>query len=174
MARTPLKKLPPAWRRRWRRCLRDRDDRVVRQAIASARAAGGSTFDDDAERLGRDRARPPELRVAAWAALCAARPRIGPDDFAFLRAQLRRDKPPLLRLAAAKLSEPAGSTTVNSIGLSAVAGRGRAAGIAALARRLRAVQGPLCRRTPARRTVRSAGAPERVGRDAAPRARRLS
>jgi putative heme-binding domain-containing protein len=101
MARAPLRRWPPAWTEALGRSLRDRDDRVVRQAIASARAAGGSSFDEALSRLGRDPARPAELRVAAWAALAPRAARIGPDDFAFLRAQLRRDNPALLRLAAA-------------------------------------------------------------------------
>jgi putative membrane-bound dehydrogenase-like protein len=102
IARAPLKRLPPVWTEALGRSLRDHDDRVLRQAIAAARAMGGSTFDEDLRRLGSDPARPAELRVAAWAAVAPRAARIGPDDFAFLRAELRRDNPPLLRLAAAE------------------------------------------------------------------------
>jgi putative heme-binding domain-containing protein len=102
IGRAPLKRWPQVWTEALGRSLRDRDDRVARQAIAAARAVGGSTFDEVLRRLGRDSDRPAELRVAAWAAVAPRAAPIGPDDFAFLRAQFRRDNPPLLRLAAAE------------------------------------------------------------------------
>jgi len=102
LSRTALKELPPAWSDALARSLDDRDDRVVRQAIASARAAGGASFDEALRKLGRDRSRPDELRVAAWAAVAPRAPEIDEADFAFLRGQLVSDKTPLLRLAAAE------------------------------------------------------------------------
>lgn len=102
MARAPLKQFPPAWTEALNRSLRHRDDRVVSQAIATARAVGARTFDELLGGLGSDPSRPAELRAAAWAAVAPRAAGIGPDDFAFLRAQLRRDNLPLLRLAAAE------------------------------------------------------------------------
>ncbi len=102
IGRSPVKRLPPTWTEALGRSLRDRDDGMVRQAIASARAVGDSTFDEVIRRLGSEESRPAELRVAAWAAIAPRAAGIGSADFAFLRAQLRRDNPPLLRLAAAE------------------------------------------------------------------------
>jgi putative heme-binding domain-containing protein len=98
---TSLKPLPPVWVEALRGCLHDRQDSVVRQAIATARAVGGSAFDDALEQLGHDPSRSAEVRVAAWAAAARRTPEIGAGDFAFLRSQLRGDTPPLLRRAAA-------------------------------------------------------------------------
>jgi putative heme-binding domain-containing protein len=102
LSRTPLKALPPAWSEGLARSLKDRDDRVVRQAIASVRTTGGSAFDETLRELASDRSRPDDLRVAAWAALGPRAPAIDAAAFEFLRAQLRSDRPPLLRLAAAE------------------------------------------------------------------------
>jgi putative membrane-bound dehydrogenase-like protein len=101
-SRTSLKELPASWCDALARSLEERDDRVVRQAIATVRAAGGSSFDAALKDLGGDRSRPGELRVAALAALAPRAAGIDPDDFEFLRDQLLPDKTPLLRLAAAE------------------------------------------------------------------------
>ena len=102
LSRVPLKGLPPRWTEALGRCLRDHDARVVRQAIAAARAVGDVAFDEALRELSGDRSRPAEIRVAAWAAVAPRTAGIGPDDLAFLRAQLHRDNPPLLRRAAAE------------------------------------------------------------------------
>ena len=101
ISRTSLKKLPTAWVGALRHCLEDRDDRVARQSIATARTAAGKDFDDLLERLGHDPSRSPEVRVTAWEAVARRAAGIGADDFAFLRDQLRGEQPPLIRRAAA-------------------------------------------------------------------------
>ena len=101
MSRTPLKKLPPAWIAVLGQCLKHGNDQVVRQTIATVRAVGGGALDPILHELGRDPSRPADLRVAAWVAVAPRAAELGPDDFAFLRNQIRSDTAPLIRLAAA-------------------------------------------------------------------------
>ncbi|MCI0462830.1 MAG: HEAT repeat domain-containing protein [Gemmataceae bacterium] len=102
LSRTSLKKLPPVWVEALQRCLEDRDDQMVRQAIATVRAVGGTDFDTALGQLGRDQSRSAEVRVAAWGTVAPRAAEIRPEEVMFLRAQLAQEKPPLLRRAAAE------------------------------------------------------------------------
>jgi putative membrane-bound dehydrogenase-like protein len=103
MARAPLQKLPAAWLRALEGPLHSRSAAVVRQAVATVRAAGVADFDRTLLELAKDPNRPPALRVAA---LAAAAPRLGPPGpavFDFVIKQLDKGAPPLERLAAAEV-----------------------------------------------------------------------
>jgi putative heme-binding domain-containing protein len=101
IARAPLDKLPEAWVAEVARGLRDRDERVVRQAVATLRAGRVTEFDPVLLRLAQDRERSIALRVAALSAAVARLPNLDPGLFDFLRAQLDPERPPLVRLEAA-------------------------------------------------------------------------
>jgi len=101
IAQAPLDKPPLTWVVELRWALEDKDERVVRQAVADLRTAGVADFDAALLRLASQEARPTQLRVEA---LAAAAPRITHLDkahFNFLTKCLDKDQPPLLRLAAA-------------------------------------------------------------------------
>ena len=102
MARALPERFPPTWLGEARWALDDRDERVVRQAVALLRAAAAGDFDEALLRLSRDGARSPELRVEA---LRAAAPRLAKMDgalFRFLLSCMEKDQAPLLRLSAAE------------------------------------------------------------------------
>jgi putative heme-binding domain-containing protein len=103
MARVPLKKLPAAWVRELGHHLRDRSGRIVRQTVATIRAAGVSDFDGALLDLAKDKGRPAGLRVAALAAAAPRLKRTEPPVFVFLVKQLDKDGQPLARLAAAEV-----------------------------------------------------------------------
>jgi putative heme-binding domain-containing protein len=102
MAQAPLEPLPAAWVRELGRCLDDRENRVVRQAIVTLRGRGRKDFDDRLRRLATDASRPAEIRVAAAAAAAPRLTQVEAPLFAFLLAQLDPKHPPLARLAAAE------------------------------------------------------------------------
>src|SRR5262249_54059983 len=77
MARAPLEKLPPSWVRELGRGLAHADEKVVRQAVATVRAAGVGDFDATLLALAKNKRRPADLRVAA---LAAAAPRLAQTD----------------------------------------------------------------------------------------------
>lgn len=102
MSRAPLDHLPATWTAELRWCLEAPEERLVRQSIAGIRGAGVADFDAALMGIARDSARNEELRVNA---LLAAAPRLSmlePALFDFLVSELDREKPPLLRLAAAQ------------------------------------------------------------------------
>jgi putative heme-binding domain-containing protein len=103
MARAPLDRLPAAWVRELGRALRDPDEQVVRQAVATVRTTGVADFDAALLALARDKTWPAELRVAALAATGTRLPRLEPGLFTFLGQQLGKDAAPLGRLAAAEV-----------------------------------------------------------------------
>ena len=108
IARAPIDRLPATWTAELRWSLDHADERVVRQAVAAIRAAGIAEFDASLTALARDGARPADLRVDA---LLAAAPRISklePGHFTLLRESLDKEKPVLLRLAAAQALGAAG------------------------------------------------------------------
>lgn len=101
LGQAPLEKLPAACLAELGRGLEHPEARVVGQAVATLRARGLTSLDEALLRLGRDRSRPAEIRVAA---LGAAAPQLGSLEatlFDYLRSQLDPKLPPLLRLAAA-------------------------------------------------------------------------
>jgi putative heme-binding domain-containing protein len=101
VGRAPLEKLPAAWVAELGRALDDADARVVRQAVVAVRAARVADFDARLLKLGMEKDRPADLRLAA---LGAATPRLGrlePAAFDYLLSRLDKEAPPLERLAAA-------------------------------------------------------------------------
>lgn len=110
VARAPLDRIPATWAAELRWSLDHADERVVRQAVAAIRATGVTDFDAGLLSLARDGTRAEELRVDA---LVAAAPRIAKLEaslFGFLRECLDKEKPALLRLAAAQALGAAGLT----------------------------------------------------------------
>jgi putative heme-binding domain-containing protein len=101
IGQAPLDRLPAIWVAELRWCLDHPDPRVVRQAVSDVRQGGVTELDEALLRLAADAARPADFRVEA---LAAAAPRIDALDdapFTFLTSCLDKDRPPLLRLAAA-------------------------------------------------------------------------
>jgi putative heme-binding domain-containing protein len=102
MARAQLERPPATWLAEARWSLESTDGRIVRQAVATLRAAGTGEFDEALLRIARDGARPAELRVEALAAVTLRLARLEGALFQFLLGSLDREKPPLLRLSAAE------------------------------------------------------------------------
>jgi putative membrane-bound dehydrogenase-like protein len=104
MAQAPLKGLPPSWREQLRRSLTNADESVLRQAVATLRAAPDARTAGFAEpllMLASDEKRPADLRVSALAAAAPLLAKLEEGPFAFLLACLGPGKPPLLRATAA-------------------------------------------------------------------------
>ncbi|HVR84039.1 MAG TPA: HEAT repeat domain-containing protein, partial [Planctomycetota bacterium] len=102
VARAPLDHPPATWTAELRWSLTHADPRVVRQAVAAIRAGGVVDFDAAVLEIARDSARSEDLRVEA---LVAVAPRLAKMDstlFGFLRECVDKEKPALLRLAAAQ------------------------------------------------------------------------
>jgi putative membrane-bound dehydrogenase-like protein len=101
IALVSLEHLPAAWLTALGQSLEHADERVVLQAVATLRTRRTAGLDEALVRLGKDRRRAPEVRVAA---LATAAPRLDGLDqvvFDFLRGQLDSTRPPLLRRTAA-------------------------------------------------------------------------
>jgi putative membrane-bound dehydrogenase-like protein len=137
LAQVPLDRLPGAWAREVGRGLGHADARVVRQAVATVRAARLGAFDDALLRLANDKARPADLRAAAAAAVAPRLPRVEPAVFAFLTARLAPDMPPLARLEAA---DALGGARLDEGQLKALAGLVARAGALELPRLLPAFE----------------------------------
>jgi putative membrane-bound dehydrogenase-like protein len=106
-----VKELPDAWPEALSNALTASSDEVTLEAVSVARAVpagkGASTKLQDALlRVARDRARPPEVRIAALTARPAASA-VDPDLFALLRNSIEPSNPPALRTAAASVLEKA-------------------------------------------------------------------
>jgi len=102
VARAPLDHLPATWTAELRWSLDHADASVVRQAVAAIRAGGVIDFDSAVLSIAKDAARTEELRIDA---LVTVAPRLSKMDsvlFGFLRDGVDKDKPALLRLAAAQ------------------------------------------------------------------------
>lgn len=102
MGRASLPKLPSAWLDELGRALEQPDDALTEQSIAAIRARNFAMFDVKLNHVVRDIKRTPETRVQAFAALAPRSKSIDPAVFEFMASQLKDDRPPLLRLAAAK------------------------------------------------------------------------
>ncbi len=98
-------KLPEAWAAALTQCLKERDERIIRQAVLTVRALpDGKTVSLDDAMLGvaRDAKLPVDLRVDA---LSVAVPRLNVVEgslFDLLLGSLDKSKPALLRVAAAE------------------------------------------------------------------------
>jgi putative membrane-bound dehydrogenase-like protein len=102
MAQAPLDRLPATWLAEARWSLESADERIVRQAVATLRGAGAADFDDAFLRIARDEKRSGELRVEALGAAAARIGRLEPALFSLLVSSLNKEKPVLLRMAAAQ------------------------------------------------------------------------
>jgi putative membrane-bound dehydrogenase-like protein len=101
LARAPLDKLPAAWTAEVGRSLQHSDPQVVRQAMATIRAARIGDFDEALLRLAQDKDKSADLRLAAAAAAAPRITRVEPALFEFLLARLDPELPPLTRLETA-------------------------------------------------------------------------
>jgi putative membrane-bound dehydrogenase-like protein len=101
IARSPLDKLPVAWESPLTRSLENADERVTRQAIEAIRAKNLNTVDAMLLKLADAETRPAEMRVAALSAAIARLKEISAPLFTLLLSSIDKEKPPLLRLAAA-------------------------------------------------------------------------
>jgi putative membrane-bound dehydrogenase-like protein len=104
MPLAPLKTLPPPWREQLRRSLANSDEGVLRQAVATLRAAPEArtaVFATPLLHLAGEEKRPADLRAAALAAAASLLAKLEEAPFAFLVDCLEPSKPPLLRATAA-------------------------------------------------------------------------
>jgi putative heme-binding domain-containing protein len=102
VARAPLDHPPATWIAELRWSLDHADARVVRQAVAAIRAAGAADFDLALLAIAQDSARSEDLRVDALVAVAPRLPKLDSALFGFLRESVDKEKPVLLRLAAAQ------------------------------------------------------------------------
>jgi len=102
VARAPLEHPPASWTAELRWALDHSDERVVRQTVAAIRAAGVLDFDASLLAIAKDSARSEDLRVEALVAVAPRLAKLESAFFGFLRASVDKEKPVLLRLAAAQ------------------------------------------------------------------------
>ena len=102
MARAPLDHPPATWTAELRWSLDHADARVVRQSVAAIRATGAADFDLALLAIAQDSARSEDLRVDALVAVAPRLPKLDSALFGFLRESVDKEKPVLLRLAAAQ------------------------------------------------------------------------
>ena len=110
VSRAPLDRIPATWAAELRWSLDDADARIVRQSVAAIRATNVVDFDAALLAIARDAARPEDLRVDALLAAAPRVARLEPNLFSFLRDAVDKEKPALLRLAAAQALGAAGLT----------------------------------------------------------------
>jgi len=82
--------------------LQSSDADVVRQAIATSAAVDANALSGKLLAIATDTGRPAELRIAAWRAASAARPKLDQPGFEFLVKPLQNDDAMRERLAAAE------------------------------------------------------------------------
>ena len=102
LGRAPLAKLPPAWIDELGKSLDQPDAAIVQQGLAAIRARELAQFDAALDGLLHDAKRSEEIRLQAFAALAGRAYSIDAKAFEFVVSQLKDDRPPLVRLAAAK------------------------------------------------------------------------
>lgn len=102
VARAPLDRLPATWTAELRWSLDHPDPRVVRQAVAAIKAGGVVDFDSSLLAIAKDTARSEDLRVDALVAVAPRLAKLESGLFGFLRECVDKEKPALLRLAAAQ------------------------------------------------------------------------
>jgi putative heme-binding domain-containing protein len=102
MARAPLDRLPAAWAAEVGKCLQSRDGQLVRQALATIRAARVTHLDAKLVALARDkRFYTIESRLAALAVAAPRLPKLDADLFDLLLTQVGPEAAPLTKLEAA-------------------------------------------------------------------------
>jgi len=116
MAQAGLQEVPKPWPDAVRAALDQKDDAVIRAAVAAARALGQikndpPNFSESLQRIARDTSRPDDLRLDALAALPRGLQSVEPDLLGFLLTHLDPTRPVPVRgaaagvLARAKLSD---------------------------------------------------------------------
>jgi putative membrane-bound dehydrogenase-like protein len=93
---------PAVWDAAVRKALRDRDDAVVRQAVAVVAASDRFGFDAPLLDLAADPSRDADTRAQALDALAPRLSRLEPALFDFLTKRLDVEEPPLSRMTAAR------------------------------------------------------------------------
>lgn len=101
IARSGLKPLPEAWRQGLTTALASAEESLVRQAVATAAAIDAQDFANALLSVGSNSRWPEDLRVEAIAAAAGGRT-LDDAAFALLNEQLRSERPPIQRLAAAR------------------------------------------------------------------------
>jgi putative membrane-bound dehydrogenase-like protein len=102
IARAPLDLLPAAWAVEVGKCLQSRDGHLVRQALATIRAARVTNLDAQLVALARDKSSYTiDARLAALAAAAPRLAKLDADLFEMLLSQLGAEAAPLARLEAA-------------------------------------------------------------------------
>ncbi len=102
VARAPLDHVPATWTAELRWALDHADERVVRQSVAAIRTVGTADFDASLVAIAKDTARSEDLRVDALVAVTPRLPKLESALYGFLRESVDKEKPVLLRLAAAQ------------------------------------------------------------------------
>ncbi len=100
IGRTGLKSLPTTWSKAVAQCLVDKDDSVVRQAVAILGVEGNDRLREPLLLLARDTTRPTDIRVQAMSVLPMRCP-LEDALLALLTVQLRNGEP-IQRLTAAR------------------------------------------------------------------------
>ena len=102
MSQAALVEPPLAWVEAVGEALVDPDEDVARPAIAAARSLGATALDQTLIGLARDGTRSEDLRLEAIGVVSPRVTSIEPALFRFLMDNLRVDRPPLARMAAAR------------------------------------------------------------------------
>jgi putative heme-binding domain-containing protein len=102
IGRVKLTRLPKAWIAALETNLESQDIRAIRQATATIRALHGTDFHEPLLRIAHDTSRPTDLRLEAFEAAAPHGSTLTRDEFEFLIDRLKRDEPPLVRMAAAR------------------------------------------------------------------------
>jgi putative heme-binding domain-containing protein len=101
IVQAPVGRLPAIWIAELRWCLENKDQRVVRQAMAILRASGTSECDDVLLRFAAESTRPVDARIDALAAITRRQKQLDSDLFDALLVWSHRDQPGIRRLSAA-------------------------------------------------------------------------
>jgi putative heme-binding domain-containing protein len=103
ISRAAVEKLPQSWSEELRKCLHDKEDRIVREAVTAIRARAEPSLDAELLRLAKDQHHSSDVRLAAFAAVVPRLDRLESGLFAYLRGELDANQPALTRLAAATI-----------------------------------------------------------------------
>jgi putative heme-binding domain-containing protein len=102
IGRANVAKLPPAWIDEIGKTLDQTDDGITQQGITAIQARSLPRFDARLTRIVLDEKRSAATRVQAFGAMAGRAAAIDEAAFQFVLGQLKDDRPPLVRLAAAK------------------------------------------------------------------------
>jgi putative heme-binding domain-containing protein len=102
IANAPLVPRPQTWMAALETALADRNEQIVGQAVATIATLGSRDFDSALLDLARDKAHSPLLRIESLGAAVARLPELESGLFELLRVNLNPERPPPVRLAAAR------------------------------------------------------------------------